>query len=125
MAASNGGMTNGHLNRLSNGGDSTEADNLAESELLEGAVCEDVTVAVAGRKNALRGQVWRARNGDYVRYRCVDDGSVYRPGGKVPRNSYEEEEDKFTTQKVALCGDGGGGGGQERGKRRRRTDGTV
>ena len=46
-------------------------------------MCEDVTVAVAGKKNAVRGKVWRLpRNGDYLRYRCLDDGCEYRPGGK-------------------------------------------
>lgn len=44
-------------------------------------VCEDVSVAVTGKKNAIRGKVWRARNGDYVRYLCIDDGADYRPGG--------------------------------------------
>ena len=43
-------------------------------------ICEDVSVAVTGKKN-IRGKVWRARNGDYVRYLCVDDGADYRPGG--------------------------------------------
>ena len=44
-------------------------------------VCEEVSVAVTGKKTAIRGKVWRARNGDYVRYLCVDDGADYRPGG--------------------------------------------
>ena len=39
-------------------------------------------MTVAGKKNALRGKVWRARNGDYLRYRCVDTGYDYRPGGQ-------------------------------------------
>lgn len=45
-------------------------------------ICEDVSVAVTGKKN-IRGKVWRARNGDYVRYLCVDDGADYRPGGML------------------------------------------
>ncbi len=45
-------------------------------------ICEDVSVAVTGKKN-IRGKVWRARNGDYVRYLCLDDGADYRPGGTL------------------------------------------
>lgn len=51
-----------------------------EDENVVDTVCEDVSVAVTGKKN-IRGKVWRARNNDYVRYLCVDDGADYRPGG--------------------------------------------
>ncbi|KAK4005475.1 hypothetical protein OUZ56_007185 [Daphnia magna] len=54
-------------------------DNVAATAVVD-TVCEDVSVAVTGKKN-IRGKVWRARNGDYVRYLCVDDGADYRPGG--------------------------------------------
>ena len=73
-----------------NGGDGGSGDT---SDSDESAVCEDVSVTVAGRKNALRGKVWRARNGDYLRYRCIDDGSEYRPGGK--RNSLSFNSNRF------------------------------
>jgi len=53
-----------------------------EEDLLHQTTCEDVSVTVAGKKNAIRGKVWRARNGDYLRYRCIDTGSDYRPGGE-------------------------------------------
>ena len=64
----------------SNKDDGDEPEKASDSD--ESAVCEDVSVTVAGKKNAIRGKVWRVRNGDYVRYRCVDDGCEYRPGGK-------------------------------------------
>ena len=66
----------GHPRVKDNEGD----DTLSDSD--ESAVVEDVSVTVAGKKNAVRGKVWRMRNGDYVRYRCIDDGCEYRPGGK-------------------------------------------
>ncbi len=59
-----------------------EEDNNGGNVVVD-TVCEDVSVAVTGKKNAIRGKVWRARNGDYVRYLCVDDGADYRPGGTV------------------------------------------
>lgn len=55
------------------------ADNGCDADV----ICEDVTVAIAGKKTALRGKVWRSRNGDYIRYRCIDDGAEYRPGGNL------------------------------------------
>ena len=38
-----------------------------------------------GTKNAIRGKVWRGRNGDCVRYVYVNDGADYRPEGKSLR----------------------------------------
>ena len=63
------------------------SDNYSiDDDCKEDATVEDVTVAVTGKKNALRGKVWRSRSGgDYVRYRCIDDGTDYRPGGKTTR----------------------------------------
>ena len=58
------------------------SDCAIEDDCKEDATVEFVTVPVTGKKNALRGKVWRSRNGgEYVRYRCIDDGIDYRPGG--------------------------------------------
>lgn len=62
--------------------DVMHSENGEDNGVEPDATCEDVSVAVAGKK-ALRGKVWRARNGDYIRYRCIDDGSEYRPGGNT------------------------------------------
>lgn len=67
-----------------NGGVVEDSDNNYATD----TVCEDVSVAVTGKKNAMRGKVWRARNGDYIRYLCIDDGSDYRPGGKSRTFTY-------------------------------------
>lgn len=59
-----------------------EISDCAVDDCKEDATVEDVTVVVTGKKNVLRGKVWRSRSGgDYVRYRCIDDGIDYRPGG--------------------------------------------
>ena len=48
----------------------------------EGVIVEDVVMHVAGRKGPLRGSVWKSSEGEYIQYKCVDDGVIYRPGGE-------------------------------------------
>ena len=36
---------------------------------------------VVGKKQPVRGQAYRAVNGEYVSYVCTDDKTLYRPGG--------------------------------------------
>ncbi|KZS22035.1 Grunge-like protein [Daphnia magna] len=68
-------------------------DNVAATAVVD-TVCEDVSVAVTGKKN-IRGKVWRARNGDYVRYLCVDDGADYRPGDAAYIESQSADQPFF------------------------------
>lgn len=37
---------------------------------------------VVGKKQPVRGQAFRAPNGEYVSYLCTDDDTLYRPGGE-------------------------------------------
>ncbi|KAI9560663.1 hypothetical protein GHT06_011613 [Daphnia sinensis] len=69
-------------------------DNVVSSAMVVDTVCEDVSVAVTGKKN-IRGKVWRARNGDYVRYLCVDDGADYRPGDAAYIESQSADQPFF------------------------------
>lgn len=43
--------------------------------------------AVVGKKQPVRGQAFRAPNGEYVSYLCTDDATLYRPGGMIFINS--------------------------------------
>ena len=44
-------------------------------------VLVQVMTTVVGKKQPVRGQAFRAANGDYVSYLCTDDDTIYRPGG--------------------------------------------
>ena len=37
---------------------------------------------VVGKKQPVRGQAYRAPNGEYTSYFCTDDEVLYRPGGE-------------------------------------------
>ena len=43
---------------------------------------DDFAMAVAGKSRVVRGRGWRDADGEYVRYRCFDDGIEYLPGGE-------------------------------------------
>ncbi|KAK7023422.1 hypothetical protein SK128_002039 [Halocaridina rubra] len=61
----------------------------------DGTVIEEVMTAVVGKKQPVRGQAFRAPNGEYVSYHCTDDATLYRPGDSVYIESQRADQPFF------------------------------
>ncbi|XP_050730584.1 arginine-glutamic acid dipeptide repeats protein-like isoform X3 [Eriocheir sinensis] len=61
----------------------------------DGTVIEEVMTAVVGKKQPVRGQAFRAPNGEYVSYLCTDDTTLYRPGDSVYIESQRADQPFF------------------------------
>ncbi|XP_071549730.1 uncharacterized protein Gug isoform X2 [Panulirus ornatus] len=61
----------------------------------DGTVIEEVMTAVVGKKQPVRGQAFRAPNGEYVSYLCTDDATLYRPGDSVYIESQRADQPFF------------------------------
>ncbi|KAK8378837.1 hypothetical protein O3P69_009510 [Scylla paramamosain] len=61
----------------------------------DGTVIEEVMTAVVGKKQPVRGQAFRAPNGEYVSYLCTDDSTLYRPGDSVYIESQRVDQPFF------------------------------
>lgn len=44
---------------------------------------EEVVIPVAGKKEPIKGRVWKDEEGNYCKYLCFNDGIEYKPGGKL------------------------------------------
>ncbi|XP_066959672.1 arginine-glutamic acid dipeptide repeats protein-like isoform X1 [Macrobrachium rosenbergii] len=61
----------------------------------DGTVIEEVMTAVVGKKQPVRGQAFRAPNGEYTSYLCTDDTTLYRPGDSVYIESQRADQPFF------------------------------
>ncbi|RXG60498.1 Arginine-glutamic acid dipeptide repeats protein [Armadillidium vulgare] len=61
----------------------------------DGTIIEEVMTTVVGKKQPVRGQAFRAPNGEYVSYLCTDDDTLYRPGDAVYIESQRADQPFF------------------------------
>lgn len=64
---------------------------------------EDFSMTVGGRSRLVRGRAWKNHKGDYVRYKCFEDGIKYVPGDAVYIESQQKDQPYFICTIQDFC----------------------
>nr|UEK51430.1 RERE-like protein [Parasacculina yatsui] len=64
---------------------------------------EDFSMSVGGRSRLVRGRAWKNHKGDYVRYKCFEDGIRYIPGDAVYIESQQKDQPYFICTIQDFC----------------------